>query len=69
MWQASVQICENKRKRLHKKEFNSHRIVLEHQYGLGDVMWKRSIACVGKGKGDSGRARFRFQIPFSFPFE
>ena len=39
-----------------RKEFNSHRIglkhqygrrfiVLEHQYGRYDVMWKRSIPC------------------------
>ena len=46
-----MQIYWNKRKRLHKKEFNSHRtglghqhgrrfIVLGHKYGRHDVMWK-----------------------------
>ena len=36
---ASMQIYWNKRKRLHKKkEFNVHRIGLEHQYGRRDVM-------------------------------
>ena len=52
--QHRVQIYCNKRQRLHKKEFNSHSIdsehqsgprfiVLGHQYGRRDVMWKRSI--------------------------
>ena len=47
--QHRVQIYCNKRQRLHKKEFNSHRIdsehqsgprfiVLGHQYGRRDVM-------------------------------
>ena len=27
-----------------RKEFNSQRIALEHQYGCRDVIWKRSIA-------------------------
>ena len=27
-----------------RKEFNSHRIGLEHQYGRRDVMWKRSFS-------------------------
>ena len=26
-----------------RKEFNSHGTCLEHEYGLRDVMWKRSI--------------------------
>ena len=44
-WPTSMQIYWNKRKRLHKKkEFNVHRIGLEHQYGRRDVMWKHSIA-------------------------
>ena len=49
--QHQVQIHWNKGKRLHKKEFNSHRIdskhqhgrrfiVLGHQYGCRDVTWK-----------------------------
>ena len=49
-----MQMYWNKRKRLHRKEFNSHRtglgdqhgrrfIVLGHQYGRRDVMWKHSI--------------------------
>ena len=48
-WSASMQIYWNKRKCLHKKEFNSQRtglghqhgrrfIVLGHQYGRHDVM-------------------------------
>ena len=48
-WPASMQIYRNKRKRLHKKEFNSRRtglgyqhgrrfIVLGHQYGRRDDM-------------------------------
>ena len=48
-WSASMQIYWNKRKRLHKKEYNSQRIglghqhgrrfiVLGHQYGRRDVM-------------------------------
>ena len=32
-WPASMQIYLNKRKRFHKKEFNSHRIGLGHQHG------------------------------------
>ena len=44
-WPTSMQMYWNKRKRLHKKkEFNVHRIGLEHQYGRRDVMWKHSIA-------------------------
>ena len=53
-WPACMQIYWNKRKRLHKKEFNSQRtglgnqhgrrfIVSGHQSGLRDVMWKHSI--------------------------
>ena len=53
-WTASMQIYGNKRKCLHKKRVqlledwfgNQHGrrfIVLEHQYGRRDVMWKRSI--------------------------
>ena len=54
-WPASMQIYSNKRKSLHlRKEVNSQRttlehqhgrcfMVLEHQYGHGDVMWKWSI--------------------------
>ena len=55
-WPATMQIYWSKRKCLHKKRFSSHRtglehlehqhgrrfIVLGHQYGRRDVMWKRS---------------------------
>ena len=44
-WAASMDIFWNKRKRLHKK-FNSRWIVLEHQYGCREDMWKRSILWV-----------------------
>ena len=43
-WPASMLIFTNKRKFLHRKEFNSHRVVLVHQHGRRDVMWIRSIA-------------------------
>ena len=54
-WSASVQINWNKRKHLNNKRvqlpedwFGGHKhgrrfIVLEHQYGRRDVMWKHSI--------------------------
>ena len=52
-----MQIYLNKRKRFHKKEFNSHRIglghqhgrrfiVFGHQYGRRDVMWKHSVESI-----------------------
>ena len=52
MWPASMQIYRNKRKRLHKKKVQPHRIgfehqhgrhfiVLKHQYGRRDVIWIR----------------------------
>ena len=55
-----MQIYWNKRKRLHEKEFNSHRtglghqhgrrfIVLGHQYGHRDVMCKHSILAQKSG--------------------
>ena len=64
-WPVSMQIYWNKRKRLHKKEFNSQRtglghqhgrrfIVLGHQYGRRDVMWKHSI---GSAHGEGGGRR------------
>ena len=53
---ASMQIYWSKRKRLHKKGFNFHRIGLEHQHGLRFIalehqygrrgfMWKHSKIC------------------------
>ena len=52
-WPAYMQIYWNKRKRLHKKRVqlpeywfgkHDHRfIVLGHQYGRRDIMWKHSI--------------------------
>ena len=36
-----MQIYWNKRKRLHKKEFNSHRTGLEHQHGRRFVVLGR----------------------------
>ena len=53
-WLASILIYWNKRSIYMRKEFHSQRIfwvhqnghrfiVLEHQYGCRDVMWKRSI--------------------------
>ena len=53
-WPASMQIYWNKRKRLHKKRvqlphdwFGTQHgrsfIVLGHQYGQHDIMWKESI--------------------------
>ena len=35
-----------------RKEFNSNRISLEHQYGRRDVMWKRSIRTLYLSSGD-----------------
>ena len=51
-----------------RKEFNSHRIglehqygrrfiVLEHPYGRHDIMWKRSIWGIKKGKENSARCQ------------
>ena len=42
-WPASMQIYENKKRFYIRKESNSHRICLEHQYGRRDVMRKLSI--------------------------
>ena len=53
-WPASMLIHWNKRSFYIRKEFNSDRVVLvhqhgrrfialEHQYGGGDVIWKRSL--------------------------
>ena len=47
-WPASMQIYWNKRKRFHKKEFNSNRIGLEHQHGrlfidLGHQYGRRDV--------------------------
>ena len=77
-WPASLQIYWNKRSRLHKKKVRlpqdwfGHQhgrrfIVLEHQYGRRDVMWKNSIGaflslgCSGSGSvirdhSDHGRS-------------
>ena len=41
-WPTFMQICENKKSFYIRKESNSHRICLEHQYGRRDVM-RRSI--------------------------
>ena len=55
-----MQIYRNKRNRLHKKEFNSHRTGLGHKhgrrfivlgtkkYGRHDVMWKHTIVVIQK---------------------
>ena len=54
------------------KEFNSHRIglehqqgrrvfLLEHQYGLRDVMWKR---CIRSGGGEFSSPAPRFKMPW-----
>ena len=58
-WPASMQIYWNKRKRLHKRrvqlpedwfgtlhQHGRRFIVLGHQYGRRDVMWKHSIAII-----------------------
>ena len=42
-WAASKQIYWNKKSVNIRKEFNSHRIDLEHQNGRSDVIWKRLI--------------------------
>ena len=77
-WPASLQIYWNKRSRLHKKKVRLPQdrfgyqhgrrfIVLEHQYGRRDVMWKNSIGaflslgCSGSGSvirdhSDHGRS-------------
>ena len=58
-WPASIQIYWNKRERLHKNEFNSHRtglghkhgrrfIVLGHKYGRHEVKWKHTIGAIHK---------------------
>ena len=40
MWPASMQSYRNKRKRLHKKKVQSHRIGLEHQHGRRFIVLK-----------------------------
>ena len=49
-WPASMQIYGTKEIFYTRKESNSHRICLKHQYGRRDVMWIRSILTAGTGR-------------------
>ena len=46
IWPASMQIYWNKRKRSHRKEFNSHRTGLEHQHGRPSLFCNTDMAAM-----------------------